>query len=76
MLVGVIYAISDEIHQMFSRDRTPAIRNVIIDTCGILFGIFMFLILSKIIKIKHIAVVNILDKKYWQEMTNLFIILA
>ena len=52
LLVGIIYAISDEIHQMFSGDRTPAIRDVVIDTCGVLFGICMFLAINKIIKIR------------------------
>lgn len=50
LLVGIIYAISDEVHQMFSGGRTPAIRDVIIDTCGVLFGIFIFLILNRILK--------------------------
>lgn len=50
LLVGIVYAISDEIHQMFSGNRTPAIKDVMIDSCGVLFGIFTFLILNKIIK--------------------------
>ena len=52
LLVGVAYAISDEIHQMFSGDRTPAIRDIIIDSCGVLFGICIFLVINKIIKIR------------------------
>ena len=52
LLVGIIYAISDEIHQMFSGDRTPAIRDVVIDSCGALFGICIFLVINKIIEIK------------------------
>ena len=32
--IGVTYAISDEIHQMFSGDRIPAIRDVFIDYYG------------------------------------------
>ena len=50
LIVGVIYAISDEIHQMFSGDRTPAVRDVLIDTCGILFGIFLFFTLNRIVR--------------------------
>lgn len=50
LLVGVTYAMSDEIHQMFSGDRTPAIRDVVIDSCGVLFGVFIFLIVNRIIK--------------------------
>ena len=52
LLVGIIYAISDEIHQMFSGGRTPAVMDVFIDSCGVLFGINMFLITNKIIKNK------------------------
>lgn len=52
LIVGIIYAISDEIHQMFSGDRTPAIRDVFIDSCGVLFGICIFLIFNKIIKVR------------------------
>lgn len=51
LLVGVAYAMSDEIHQMFSGDRTPAIRDVMIDSCGVLFGTFIFLIFNRIIKV-------------------------
>ncbi len=52
LLVGIIYATSDEIHQMFSGGRTPAVMDVFIDSCGVLFGINMFLITNKIIKNK------------------------
>lgn len=52
LLVGIIYATSDEIHQMFSEGRTPAVMDVFIDSCGVLFGINMFLITNKIIKNK------------------------
>lgn len=50
LLVGVLYAISDEFHQMFSGGRTPTIRDVAIDSCGVLFGIWIFLQLDKILK--------------------------
>lgn len=53
LLVGIIYATSDEIHQMFSGGRTPAVMDVFIDSCGVLFGINMFLITNKIIKNKN-----------------------
>lgn len=38
VVVCVIYAISDEIHQSFSPGRTPTMRDVIIDTIGSLAG--------------------------------------
>lgn len=53
LLVGIIYATSDEIHQMFSGGRTPAVMDIFIDSCGVLFGINMFLITNKIIKNKN-----------------------
>ena len=55
LLVGIVYAISDEIHQMFSGDRTPAIRDVFIDSCGVLFGICIFLAIDKIIKFRFLS---------------------
>lgn len=55
LLVGIMYAISDEIHQMFSGDRMPAIRDVFIDSCGALFGICIFLVINKIIKFRFLS---------------------
>lgn len=40
--VGFIYAILDEFHQTFSGSRTPAAKDVIIDTLGVLFGMGIF----------------------------------
>lgn len=52
LLVGVAYAMSDEIHQMFSGGRTPAIKDVFIDSFGVLFGICVFIQLNKIVRKK------------------------
>lgn len=49
-ILGVLYAISDEIHQMFSAGRTARIFDVGVDTCGVIFGILIIIILSKIIQ--------------------------
>jgi VanZ family protein len=35
-IVAVLYAISDEIHQSFVPYRTPTVRDVLIDTAGVL----------------------------------------
>lgn len=35
----VLYAISDEIHQIFSGGRTPAVKDVLIDSSGGLMGV-------------------------------------
>lgn len=50
ILVGVIYAISDELHQMFSGGRTPAIGDVCIDSLGLLFGLMIYSVINKKIK--------------------------
>ena len=48
--VGVLYAISDEFHQSFTPDRTPLATDVCIDSCGVLVGIGIIIILLKLIK--------------------------
>lgn len=53
LFTGAVYAMSDEIHQMFSGERTASIRDVCIDSCGVLFGICMFIIFDKIIKVRE-----------------------
>lgn len=50
---GIIYAISDEIHQSFTPGRTPMVGDVLIDTSGVIFGIILvktcMVIITKII---------------------------
>lgn len=51
--IGVLYAISDEIHQSFIPDRTPLVGDVLIDSCGVMVGIgivWISLILAEKIK--------------------------
>lgn len=55
LLISVLYAISDEIHQYFVPGRACQFRDVMIDSCGALFGIAVIIILKKIVnKIKII----------------------
>ncbi|MBO7611901.1 MAG: VanZ family protein [Elusimicrobia bacterium] len=42
-IIGALYAFSDEIHQMFVTDRYSSIYDVMIDSSGVLFGIFLLL---------------------------------
>ena len=43
--ISVLYAASDELHQMFSAGRTPAVRDVCIDAAGAALGVgFMCLV--------------------------------
>ncbi|MFQ8632799.1 MAG: VanZ family protein, partial [Intestinibacter bartlettii] len=52
---SVLYAISDEIHQYFVPGRACQFRDVMIDSCGALFGIAVIVILKKMVnKIKNI----------------------
>lgn len=48
LLVGVIYAISDECHQIFIPGRGPAVTDVLIDTFGVLFGIIIVIVVISI----------------------------
>lgn len=46
VLWGILYACSDEFHQMFIASRGPGIIDVLIDTSGVLFGTMLMLILT------------------------------
>ena len=53
VIFGLLYALSDEFHQNFVSGRSPEIRDVCIDTCGVLFGTIVAIIINKIVyKIK------------------------
>lgn len=52
ILVGSIYAVSDEFHQMFSGGRTPAVGDVCIDALGVLFGLMIYSLFNKVKLIK------------------------
>lgn len=43
ILIGYLYAISDEIHQSFIPGRTSRFRDTLIDLIGILIGVFIFI---------------------------------
>ncbi len=46
----VIYAISDEFHQLFIPGRSGEVRDVFIDTTGASVGIFMYMVVVKVAK--------------------------
>ena len=50
LFVGLIYAVSDEIHQSFILGRTASIRDVCIDTSGVFLGIIIVLIIISVYK--------------------------
>ena len=60
LIIGIIYATSDEIHQMFTPGRGPQITDVMIDSMGVLLGILLVMLLLKIYgKLKEVTKVNI-----------------
>lgn len=48
-IIGIIYAISDEIHQSFIPGRLASVFDVIIDTMGVICGTLCVLLIIKII---------------------------
>lgn len=49
LIIGVIYASTDEIHQAFVPGRGPLITDVMLDTVGVLTGICIVMLVCKII---------------------------
>ncbi|MCH5190548.1 MAG: VanZ family protein [Oscillospiraceae bacterium] len=49
-IITVLYAVSDEVHQIFVDGRACQLRDVLIDSGGALLGIIASLIILKIIK--------------------------
>ncbi len=49
-VIGVIYAISDELHQLLVNGRSGKVQDVIIDSIGIFTGIVIYLLIKKIIE--------------------------
>lgn len=47
LLVAVGYAATDEFHQSFNPSRTPSARDVLIDSCGALFGLGVYTLLRR-----------------------------
>ena len=48
LIIGVIYASTDEIHQAFVPGRGPLVTDVILDSMGVLTGIFIVMLVLKI----------------------------
>lgn len=42
VLLGAIFAASDEFHQFFSEGRGPSVQDVLLDTCGVAAGSLFF----------------------------------
>ena len=52
-IIGILYAISDEIHQSFTPGRGPKITDVFIDSLGVFFGMAVILLIIEIINMKN-----------------------
>ena len=48
-VIGVLYAFSDELHQMFVTDRYSSIYDVMIDSSGVLVGVFLLILILPLI---------------------------
>ena len=57
LIIGVIYASTDEIHQAFIPGRGPQVTDVMLDSLGVLTGIFISLLVVETIR-------RITKKKY------------
>lgn len=51
LLVGALYAITDEIHQLFVPGRSGMIKDVFIDSLGIITGVLICVVVVKLFKI-------------------------
>lgn len=51
LLVGALYAITDEIHQLFVPGRSGMIKDIFIDTLGIITGVIVCIIIFRIVNI-------------------------
>ena len=51
LIIGIIYASSDEIHQAFVPGRGPMLTDVLIDTSGVVTGIILVIGIFKMHKI-------------------------
>ena len=50
LFVCVLYAISDEVHQLFVPGRGALVKDVLIDSAGAIVGIGLYLVISRIMK--------------------------
>ena len=54
MALGILYACIDELHQYFVPGRACQIRDVCIDTVGVLFGVLAVLGIEALLRRRHI----------------------
>lgn len=54
LIICVLYAASDEFHQVFIPGRSGEIKDVLIDSSGSTFGIICYLFVHKLIRFKKV----------------------
>ena len=52
LFLCILFAISDEVHQIFVPGRSPGIRDIFIDSVGAMAGITVYLLAVKLIYLK------------------------
>ena len=50
LIIGILYASSDEIHQTFVDGRSGQVKDVLLDTLGVITGIFITMLVIEIAK--------------------------
>ena len=50
LLICVLYAVSDEVHQIFVPGRDAEVKDVLIDSAGASVGVLMYLVISRLMK--------------------------
>ena len=63
VLASSLYALSDEIHQLFVEGRSCQLSDWLLDSCGALFGAIAFLVLFAVIN-TVIKKKNTIDRKH------------
>ncbi len=48
--ICILYAISDEVHQLFIPGRSGEVRDVLIDTAGASVGIMVYLVVGRVVE--------------------------
>ncbi len=48
--ICVLYAVSDEMHQIFVSGRGPGVKDVVIDSAGAIVGIGVYRVVGKLVK--------------------------
>lgn len=49
-VAGALYACSDELHQLLVGTRTASWQDVALDSCGVLFGVLVVMLINRLIK--------------------------